>query len=180
MELAERDPAMKEAGDAELSAVVNALRRIVRAVRVSSHTAEETLGISGARLFVLQQLAEHPAASLSELAGRTLTDQSSVSVVVSRLVESKLVARKTSAQDKRRAELSLTAAGRALLRKAPEAAQARLVTALRKVSSRDLRVTAKVLESLARDMGVASEPPSMFFESDPTVSRSKGKRRNVK
>src|SRR4051812_1869861 len=101
-----RKPAKREIPGDSASEVAGSLRRIVRAVRVSSHTAEEKLGISGARLFVLQQLAEHPAASLSELAALTLTDQSSVSVVVTRLVESGLVARKTSAEDRRRLELS--------------------------------------------------------------------------
>src|SRR5678815_2642677 len=109
------------------------MRRIVRAIRLSSHTAEETLGISGAQLFVLQQLAVHPGASVGELADRTLTHQSSVSVVVSRLVR-----RRTSTTDRRRIELSLTTAGRALLSRAPELAQSRLIAALGRVSDGDL------------------------------------------
>lgn len=169
----------KEAETDELSAIVNSLRRIVRAVRISSHTAEQTLGISGAQLFVLQQLAEHPAASLGDLAARTLTDQSSVSVVVSRLVEKKLVVRRTSATDRRRHELSLTAAGRACLHRSPEPAQVRLVTALRKVPAGELHVLARVLDDVAREMDTGPEPPSMFFEQEAALARKKGKRRNA-
>ena len=69
-----------------LNGVVNGLRRITQALRLSSSVVQDTLGITGAQLFVLQQLADRPGASLRELAERTLTDQSSVSVVVSRLV----------------------------------------------------------------------------------------------
>src|SRR5438034_11619122 len=111
---------MKSAQD--VNRAVNALRRIVRAIRLSSHVAEEKLGISGAQLFVLQQLAQGPKSSLGELAGRTLTHESSVSVVVSRLVRRRLVARRASAADGRRVELSLSPAGERLLRRAPELA----------------------------------------------------------
>ncbi len=150
---------------------MNALRRIVRAIRVSAHLAQETSGISGAQLFVLQQLSEVPRASVNDLAERTLTDQSSVSVVVSRLVERQLVLRRTSARDGRRTELSLSSKGRALLAKAPETAQVRLMAALRRVARDDLLVVTRVLERLARDMGVERSVPSMFFEGEPQIVR---------
>ncbi|HEX3345342.1 MAG TPA: helix-turn-helix domain-containing protein, partial [Polyangiaceae bacterium] len=75
---------------------MDALRRVVRDLRLSARDAERSAGISGAQLFVLQSLRNEAAASLNELAERTLTDQSSVSVVVKRLADRKLVARKES------------------------------------------------------------------------------------
>jgi DNA-binding MarR family transcriptional regulator len=146
---------------------LDALRRIVRAIRVSSHAAEQAHGITGAQLFVLQQLRGGPVASLRDLAVKTLTDESSVSVVVSRLVRKKLVVRRKSAADARRVELSLSAAGAALLRKAPEPAQSRLVDALERVDARELAIVARVLDGLAEEMGAAAEPPRMFFEREP-------------
>ena len=68
---------------------------------------------------MLQQLAAAPAKSVNELADRTYTHQSSVSVVVRRLVEQGLVARRRASDDGRRRELSLTAAGRRLVARAP-------------------------------------------------------------
>ncbi|HSR98617.1 MAG TPA: MarR family transcriptional regulator, partial [Kofleriaceae bacterium] len=91
-----------------LNEVLNGLRRITQALRLSSSVVQDTLGITGAQLFVLHQVAESPGASLRELAERTATDQSSVSVVVSRLVEAGHVARRTSDADARRTELTLT------------------------------------------------------------------------
>jgi len=159
-----------------LNGVVNALRRIIQAIRLSSSVVHDTLGITGAQLFVLQQLAEVPGASLRELADRTLTDQSSVSVVVSRLVAGGHVARRISAADARRTELTLTATGRALLRRAPEPVQTRLVAALRATDARRLRVTAGVLERAARALAPGSEPPPMFFEP-PGDRRGAARRR---
>ncbi|HEY3667307.1 MAG TPA: MarR family winged helix-turn-helix transcriptional regulator, partial [Polyangiaceae bacterium] len=57
--------------------VLNALRQIVRSLRVSSRTAEQRVGLSGAQLFVLQCLARQSPCSVNELAARTATDQSS-------------------------------------------------------------------------------------------------------
>jgi len=147
-----------------LNAVVNALRRIIQAIRLSSSVVHDTLGITGAQLFVLQQLAEAPGASLRELADRTLTDQSSVSVVVSRLVAAGHVVRRISASDARRTELTLTPAGRILLHRAPELAQTRLVAALRRTPVPQLRVTAGVLAEVARALAPEGEPAPMFFE----------------
>ena len=162
-----------------LNGVVNGLRRITQALRLSSSVVQDTLGITGAQLFVLQQLAECPGASLRQLAELTLTDQSSVSVVVSRLVEAGCVARRIAAADARRTELTLTDRGRALLRRAPGLAQARLVASLRGVPAVQLRVTANVLDRAARAVSPARAPAPMFFEP-PAGPRRAGRRSRPK
>jgi DNA-binding MarR family transcriptional regulator len=152
-----------------LNEVLNGLRRITQALRLSSSVVQDTLGITGAQLFVLHQLAECPGASLRELAERTATDQSSVSVVVSRLVEAGHVARGISETDGRRTELTLTESGRWMLERGPELAQTRLVAALRAMPVSQLRIAASVLDRAARAIHPASDPPEMFFE--PTTAR---------
>ncbi|HEV7558155.1 MAG TPA: MarR family transcriptional regulator, partial [Kofleriaceae bacterium] len=97
------------------------------------------------------------------LQARTFTDQSSVSVVVSRLVTAGYVTRRRSKTDARRIELALTAAGRGLLRRAPELAQARLVDTLRALSKREVEATGAVLERIAREIAT-DEETAMFFE----------------
>jgi DNA-binding MarR family transcriptional regulator len=160
-----------------LGRVVNSLRRITQAIRLSSSQVHDALGVTGAQLFVLQQLAERPGASLRQLAELTLTDQSSVSVVVGRLVEARHVARRTAPADARRTELTLTDSGRALLRRAPELAQVQLVASLRGVSPVQLRVTATVLERAARAISPVREPAPMFFEPLPAKRRARRKPR---
>src|SRR4051812_17880436 len=96
--------------------VLDSIRRIVRALRVSSRAAEKQVGLSGAQLFVLQKLAEgERPLSINELAERTLTHQSSVSVVVQRLVAKRLVVVARAPSDRRRTELTLSAAGRRVI-----------------------------------------------------------------
>jgi DNA-binding MarR family transcriptional regulator len=152
---------------------MNALRRVVRDLRLSARGAERSAGISGAQLFVLQSLAAAPASSLNELADRTLTDQSSVSVVVKRLADRKLLARKASPADARRLELSLTSAGKRLLARCPEPTQARLVGALRRLSAGELSSLTAGLAALVREMGIEDDPARMFFEEETPVRPSR-------
>jgi DNA-binding MarR family transcriptional regulator len=152
--------------------VMNALRRIVRDLRLGTRSAERTAGVSGAQLFVLQALDEQPAASLNDLAERTLTDQSSVSVVVHRLTARKLVASRVSRVDARRVELSLTAAGRRLLARCPEPTQARLVAALERLSPTKLAGLTQGLDALVQQMGITGAAPRMFFDEDARTRRS--------
>jgi len=74
--------------DAQLA--LDSLRRIVRVLREAARLAERRFGLSGAQLFVLHKLAGASPMSLNELARRTHTHQSSVSTVVTRLVEQRL------------------------------------------------------------------------------------------
>lgn len=149
----------------DMTAVLNDLRRIVRALRESSRAAEGELGVSGAQLFVLRALANADGLSLNELAERTHTHQSTVSVVVKRLVGRRLVRRAVSARDARRIELGLTARGRALLERAPLAAQDALIDGLDHLSDRERHALAMALHRLVAAMKLGAAEPTMFFET---------------
>jgi DNA-binding MarR family transcriptional regulator len=158
----------------DLRQIMDNLRHIVRALRVSSRGAEKEFGISGAQLFVLQRLAEARALSLGALAERTHTDPSSVSVVVSRLVARGLVRRTASTEDARRAEIRLTPRGRALVLRAPEASQTRLVEALSALEEDTRTALGNGLLSLVASMNLRGAP-RMFFEDDPSAQTKKEK-----
>jgi DNA-binding MarR family transcriptional regulator len=159
--------------DEEVHLAMNGIRRIVRALRLSSRAAEKALGVSGAQLFVLQQLAEgsaraDAAPSIAQLADLTATDPSSVSVVVSRLVARGLAARRASKADARRAEVLITPAGRALLRKAPSPVQARMLESIAGMDTGRRRELVAGLEAIVSAMGMDDQAASMFFEEGPT------------
>src|SRR4051812_35351471 len=98
-----------DAGD-QTRRVLDSIRRIVQLLRESSHEAEAR-GLTGAQLFVLRTAADSPGLSVGALAERTRTHQSSVSVVVARLVEQWLLERTAAPDDSRRAEVRLTPDG---------------------------------------------------------------------
>jgi len=148
----------------EVTAVVNGLRRIVRALHRSHRLAEQKFELSAAQLLVLQRLAEVSSLSVNELADRTFTHQSTVSVVVTRLVARGLVRRSRADDDARRAELALTASGRLLLQRAMSSALAQLIDALDAMPTSRLRNIGGCLDGVVDALGVGGEPPGMFFE----------------
>jgi MarR family transcriptional regulator, lower aerobic nicotinate degradation pathway regulator len=160
--------------------VLNSLRHIVRSLRVSSRDAEQRVGLSGAQLFVLQCLSRQSPCSVNELAAATATDQSSVSVVVSRLVARGYVKRVPSKLDRRSVDLSLTPAGRTLLLAAPEAAQERLLLALSQLKKSEISLLSSLLGKVVELAQVSEGDPSLFFEEGPTLVRPKGRGGDVR
>jgi DNA-binding MarR family transcriptional regulator len=146
---------------------LDALRRIVQALRVADRQAHRSAGLSGAQLFVLRclQRAEGPL-DLRTLAERTRTHHSSVSVVVQRLVEHGLVTRANDPADARRAALQLSALGRRVLRNAPVAPQQALVAHLQSLPAATRRRLAREMVDLAAAVGPSDAPPPMFFDAD--------------
>jgi len=145
---------------------MNALRSVVRALRINTRAIELKMGISLAQLFVLQQLAERPAASLNELAERTATHQSSVSVVVRRLVERGYVSRTASSSDKRRIEIDVTPVGRALLAGAPTTIQMQLMAALGQMDASEQTALADLFERWLREAKIDIAAPPMLGEDE--------------
>ncbi|HET7583462.1 MAG TPA: MarR family transcriptional regulator [Gemmatimonadaceae bacterium] len=155
---------------------MTAVRRIVQALHQSARDVERALGISGAQLFVLEQLAREPAESVNALAARTVTHQSSVSVVVRRLVERGLVRRSRVREDRRRVRLEITPDGAAVLRRAPITAQARLVTGLRALPARSVQRLAATLEQWLGEARIPLPAP-LFFETGEGGGSARASRR---
>ena len=149
---------------ADVRAVLDGFRRIVQVLRTSSREAERRVGLTAAQLFALQQLAAFPGASVNELAARTFTHQSSVSVVVQRLVARKLVVKVISKDDRRRVRLALTDAGRAVLRRSPEPVQKRLIAGIAALPVAQRQVLIQALGSIAEVLATSDAPPMLFEE----------------
>jgi len=154
---------------------VDALRAIVQALRTAGRDAQQQAGLSAAQLFALHELNDREGISVNELAARTYTHQSSVSVVVRRLVDQGLVRRRPSADDRRRLQLEVTAAGARVLRRAPDPIQQRLIAAIGALPTRRRALVARTLRAIAVHISGGSRPPVMFFE-DGSRSRRRGRR----
>jgi DNA-binding MarR family transcriptional regulator len=159
---------------ADIRTALDAFRQIVQALRLSATDVERRLGVTTAQLFALQQLAAAPGSSVNELAARTFTHQSSVSVVVQRLTARRLIQKSRSPEDGRRVVLTVSESGRRLLRRSPEPAQDRLIAGFAALSDVERRTVAQALADVAATMnGVAGshKAPPMLFE-DATRRRN--------
>jgi DNA-binding MarR family transcriptional regulator len=155
---------VSHASQSDTRIILDALRRIVHALRLFDREAERQLGLSGAQVFVLEKLKDGGGISINQLADRTHTHQSSVSVVVRKLARRGLVRRASSAEDGRRVELSLTKRGDRLLASAPPAAQARLISALAALPKSRRRLLGRLLQETIEKTGIDRQPPILFFE----------------
>jgi DNA-binding MarR family transcriptional regulator len=150
-----------EPADEAAESVLVAIRKIVRMLRLAEQRPD---GVSAAQLFVLRVLVDAPAASLADLARRTLTDQSSVSTVVAKLVEKKLVAKRVSRTDRRRAELALTPAGAKIAAATETLPQQRIVDAVRAMPAKQRAALVGALDGLVAAVGASDLAPHMFLD----------------
>ena len=144
--------------------ILDQFRRIVQTLHLASRKAETRIGTSGAQLFVLTILSREPGLSVNELAERTFTHQSSVSVVVSRLVEQGLARRQVAAEDARRLKIQITEKGRKLLKGAHHMPQEKLFAAISALEERERRQLAELLSKIIETAGFTGKAPPMFFE----------------
>ena len=164
------------AAAADTRTVLDAVRRIVHTLHASSRWAEKHVGLTSAQLFVLHKLAESPQLSLNELAARTHTHQSSVSTVVSRLVDRGLVIRGQTPGDARRVALALSPSGRRVVQEAPDPEQKRLIAGLERLPARDRSALARSLDALVREMEVSGGEAVMFFDDSAAARRRRSRR----
>jgi len=153
----------------DTQATLDAIRQIVQALREASRWSERNVGLTSAQLFVLQTLAETPGMSINDLAARTHTHQSSVSTVVTRLVESGLALRSPSGADGRSVTVTLSGLGRRTAARAPEGPQGRLIRAIEQLPAARRSQLASALTDVASAMHADAADahdhvPAMFFE----------------
>lgn len=141
------------------------VRALVNGLTSSARAVERRTGITNAQLFMLRELAGDGPLAIGDLAVRAKTQPSTASIVVGRLVRAGLVSKVRSADDRRRAVVTLTAKGRRVVRAAPTPPTSRLLRALDGLTERECSVLVSGLTPLVSDLGFAAEPSRMLFES---------------
>jgi len=157
--------------DQNLSEILDALRIIVHALQTGSRNSEARVGLTGAQLFVLEKLRAAETMTVNELARATHTRQSTVSVVVSKLVKKNLVSRIRSARDARVQMLSITKRGARTLANSPGTVQDELIAALKRVPRPERARLASLLNRWLAEAGLSNEKPEFFLEQHSATAR---------
>ena len=165
-----------DAGRTEGERAMNALRRVVRALRMSNAAVQRGCGVSGAQLLVLRAIVARPGCSIADLMATTFTNQSTVSEVVARLVDRGLVRRRAAPDDRRRAILTPTPAAEQLVRSAPGTVQADLIAALGRLPADTRHALADGLGQWITAAGLDDVIPAMFFEPKRKPGRARAQR----
>ena len=137
-------------------------RSIYAAVRHHLQDVERRCGASGAQVWAMAVLARQPGIRVTELAAAMAIHPSTASNLLARAEKAGLVRRERSARDQRGVQLHLTAAGQAVLDKAPEPVDGLLPDALSRLPDAVLMRLADDLQTLAGMMtveGAPADPP---------------------
>jgi DNA-binding MarR family transcriptional regulator len=149
--------------DQKIEAIFHDIRRVVRALELFSKEVDVKFNLTAPQLWALWELGKDGPLSLKDLSARIQLHPSTVVGVVDRLESKGLVARKTDSEDRRRVKLSLTAAGRALRKKAPHPAQGRLLHALQEMGDKPVSDIHRALAVLVKAMEAEDMEARFFF-----------------
>ena len=145
--------------------VLKKFRIIFGSVRQHFRDVEETCGVTGSQLWILQEVEKMPGIGVSELAERLAIHQSTCSLLVEKLVTHGLIIKERSKEDQRRVGLRLTEEAARILKKAPGPAEGILPEALQALPESTLlsldKSLIKVIEQLStKDEKLAERPLS--------------------
>ncbi|MCV2218023.1 MarR family winged helix-turn-helix transcriptional regulator [Thauera sp. Sel9] len=138
----------KSAPPATPLSVLQRFRVLIRTAQRHSQWIERQSGVTGAQLWVLQELIESPGLRVGELAKRMALHQSTASNMVDRLETSGLIRKERTSADQRVVRLYLTDEGQAMLGRAPSPARGVLVEGLRLLDAEELQRLQNELDGL--------------------------------
>lgn len=145
--------------------ILNQLRSLVQVLRNTSTIYEQELDLSAAQVFVLRSLKEKSPLTVNDLAEKTRTHQSSVSVVVQKLAEKKFVRVTPSPEDRRRKMVTLTEKGRDILKELPKTIQENLIRNIDSLSNKEKEILQSLLDQVLEGLAVR-KAPAMFLEDN--------------
>lgn len=152
----------------EAQSVLNSFRCLVKSLRVADRAGLREHGLGASQLYVLHELHRESPLSVNALAQRTATDQSTVSVVVSKLIEKGFVTRERSGADARRLDLALTAKGRALMKRLPPPIQWLIIEGVQRLSRARAKALAESLQEICDVLGITDPNPPMLLTDAET------------
>lgn len=149
----------------DVAAIVQGLRRIVKALALYSQDVRRAYGLTGSQLWAIKTLQRLGPMMAGQLAEELAVHQSSVSTLVDRLDQRGFVRRVRSAPDRRFVRIELTPKGERLAANAPEAAQGRLLRGLQGMTPAEVRRLRRAITRLVGTME-ADEIDAPFFFGD--------------
>jgi DNA-binding MarR family transcriptional regulator len=145
--------------------VLKKFRIIYGSVRQHFRDVEQTCGVTGSQMWIMQEVANTPGIGVSELADKLSIHQSTCSQLVEKLVVRKLIDKVRSKEDQRRVGLRLTEEASKLMKTAPGPTEGILPEALSTLPTATIQALdaslEKVIELLQiRDDKLAEKPLS--------------------
>lgn len=146
--------------------VLKKFRIIYGSMRQHFREIEQTCGITGSQLWILQEVANAPDIGISDLADRLSMHQSNVSQLVEKLVTRGLINKERSKEDQRRVGICLTEEALELLKNAPGPTEGLLPVALQTLPASTLLVLDKSLIAVIGELNISDDKLAGIHISD--------------
>lgn len=138
-----------------------ALRKVLRATELFNRELAQSVGLTAAQFRVLQIVAEHDHCTATEISLRMHISQATVTSLVDKLVDKKMVVRQRSQRDRRQTDIFATDKGRAAIDQAPDPLQQRFVRKFEALQDWEQALLIAALERVAAmlDAGTIDASP---------------------
>lgn len=147
--------------------VLTALRRVIRATDLHSRHLEKTVGLTAPQLLLLQTLRQKGEVTIGTLAREMNLSQATVTTVMDRLEDRKLVARTRSETDKRKVFATLTDEGDKLLINAPTLLQQHFIRQFQDLQEWEQAMILSALQRVAQMMDAQHLDASPVLDIGP-------------
>lgn len=142
--------------------VLQKLRIVIRAAQRHSAWTEKQCGVTGAQLWVMQELNDVVGLRVGEIAARLAIHQTTASNLIETLVKKGLIVRTRDVGDQRVVRLAMSDKGKDVFAAAPKPARGLLPEALRALDAAAIRELDSGLQSLLVVIGAVDEAHGML------------------
>ncbi len=157
------------------SRILIAIRRMIRAVDVYSRKINHEFGLTTPQLLCLDALGKNEGLITKDLAKEVNLSESTVIGIIDRLEAKQYVLRNRSRQDRRKVFLTLTKAGKGVLKETPLLLQDKFSAALANLPHNEQETITRSLERVVELMEAEKmdASPNLLPHSDVVVNNSK-------
>ena len=163
--------------------IVDAIRRLYRAVYLDSSKMSRQFGLTGAQSGVLRNLFAHGALSSADLSRKLYVTPSNITGVIDRLERKGLVERIRKVGDRRVALITLTESGEELSKLLPDPIEKKLISELADLDLEHVQLLGMAMNqilNLIDTKGVEDAPMELNQEISPISDGDGAPRRDLK
>lgn len=160
----------RTADDAICEQVLVAIRRIIRAVDLHSRLLLGRYGLTGPQLVALKSLSESGEVPAGELARSVHLSQGTMTGILQRLEDRKLVTRQRGEVDRRQVLVQVTEKATELLREAPSPLQERFLDEFARLADWEKSLTLSSLQRIVAMMEAESLDVAPVLATEPDIA----------
>ncbi|MBI5369530.1 MAG: MarR family transcriptional regulator [Planctomycetes bacterium] len=141
--------------EATSTAIVSSLQSVFQQVDRFSKQSLARFGVTGPQIWALRTIEEREGITLGELTRAMYLHPSTLTGIIDRLVQSGLISRERSPEDRRVIRVRLRPRGRRILARAPEPPRQRLALGLANLDRKQLEALRRAVACIGQLMGLA-------------------------